>query len=269
MLKIKFYIFVGFIAFIFPTFLFSNRISFTSDQVSACDEIKDAEPYIVDNYNKLYAVYESNGSKNPFIYIYLKSPSGCRVLLSTQGSSVNFIKNSTKKFPDVEALWHMSGSESYSTYYTWNGEKYVSRQSNESERLNKEALEYYKKDNIEQAIKIWEKAKDLAIIPGLGFTSNAEVLNNLGYAYYKLAKKTKSDEHYRLALYYLDASIQVDYNRWEAHLNLGDLYSERGSLDYALQSYEKVLELNPNYKYADKIREKIVVIREKLKDKTN
>ena len=138
-----------------------------------------------------------------------------------------------------------------------------------SKRLNKEALEYFKKGNIDKAIAIWEKAKGLAIIPGLGFTSNAEVLNNLGFAYHKLAKKTESDEHYNRSLYYLDATIQVDYKRWEAHLNLGDLYLEMNSPKDAVESYEKLLELNPTYKNADKIKAKIATLREQLKDKGN
>ncbi len=256
-------------SFIAPTILFANQISFASDQANVCDEIKDANPYIVDDNNNLYAVNESNGSKNPFVYIYLKTPGGCRVLLSIQGSVVRFVKNSANKFPDVEALWHIGADESASTYYIWNGQKYVSRQSDESERLNKEALEYFKKGNIYRAINVWEKAKNLAIIPGLGLTSNAEVLNNLGFAYYTLAKKTESDKHYERALYYLDGTIQVDYNRWEAHLNLGNLYLEMNNPKDALQSYEKLLELNPNYKYADRIKAKIATLRGQLKERDN
>jgi tetratricopeptide (TPR) repeat protein len=228
-----------------------------------CDAIKGSDAYHVDDDNDLYAVHESNGSKNPFIYIYLKTPGGCRVLLSSQGSVVRFIKNSANKFPDVDALWHLGAEESASTYYIWDGGKYVSRQASDTERLNKEALEYFEKGDIDRAIKVWEKAKDLAIIPGLGFTSNAEVLNNLGFAYHKLAKKTGSEKHYQLALYYLDAATQVDYTRWEAYLNLGDLYLDRNDREHALASYQKVLELNPKYRSADKIKLKLAELRDK------
>jgi hypothetical protein len=54
----------------------------------------------------------------------------------------------------------------------------------------------------------------LAIIPGLGLTSNSEALNNLGYAYYKLAEKTKSKEHLELALTYLEQTTEVSPERW-------------------------------------------------------
>jgi tetratricopeptide (TPR) repeat protein len=80
----------------------------------------------------------------------------------------------------------------------------------------------------------------LAIIPGLGLTSNSEALNNLGYAYYKLAEKTKSKEHLELALTYLEQTTEVLDRPNEA-----------------LHSYQELLKLNPNYKYASKIRKKI------------
>ena len=255
------------LVFLCLAYMFAGQISIASDQANTCDEIKDANPFIVDKQNNLYVVHESNNRQNPFIYVYLKNPDGCRVVLSTQGSSIDFINNSKNKFPDVEASWHMGADRSARTFYVWNGNRYVSREAQDSERLNKEGLEYFKKGNIDRAIILWEKAKDLAIIPGLGFTSNAEVLNNLGFAYYTLAKTTKSDKHYKLALYYLDGAIQVDYNRWEAHLNLGDLYLDMDDPAYALQSYEKLLELNPNYKHAEKIKSKMATLREKLKDK--
>jgi len=226
-----------------------------------CDAIKGADAYRVDDNNNLYAVYESNGSKNPFIYIYLKTSGGCRVLLSTQGSVVRFVKDSANKFPDVEASWHIGADESSSTYYIWDGRRYVSYQAGDSERLNRVALEYFKKGDIDRAIEVWEKAKKLSIIPGLGFTSNAEVLNNLGFAYHKLAKKTKAIQHYRLALHYLDAATQVDYKRWEAYLNLADLYVDIDDQAAALKNYQKVLELNPSYKYANKIKDSIAKIK--------
>jgi tetratricopeptide (TPR) repeat protein len=246
--------------------MFASHPSLALDKVDSCNEIKDATPFVVDEQNNLYVVHESNESQNPCLYVYLKNKSVCRVVLSTQGSGIDFIKNSKNKFPDIEASWHMGADKSHGVFYIWDGDKYISREAQESDRLNKEALEYFKKGNIEHAITIWGKAKDLAIIPGLGFTSNAEVLNNLGFAYYKLAKKTHKADYYKRAAYYLDGTIQVDYNRWEAHLNLGDLYNETDSPKHALQSYEKVLELNPKYKYADKIHDKIRTLRKKIKN---
>jgi tetratricopeptide (TPR) repeat protein len=257
------------LAVLYSPYMFADQLSFASDQIDTCNAIKNANPFIVDKHNSLYVVHESNNSQNPFIHVYLQNSDGCRVVLSTQGSGVDFIKNSKNVFPDVDASWHMGADRSVNTFYIWNGTRYVSREVQDSERLNKEALEYFNKGDLDRAIIIWEKAKDLAIIPGLGFTSNAEVLNNLGFAYYKLAKKTKNDAHYKRAEYYLDGTIQVDYKRWEAHLNLGDLYVEMNNPKNALQSYEKLLELNPTYKRADEIKAKITTLREKLKDEAD
>lgn len=254
------------LVFFCSAYMLTSHPSIALDKVDSCDEIKDATPFVVDEQNNLYVVHESNNSQNPFLYVYLKNGGECHVVLSTQGSGIDFIRNSKNKFPDIEASWHMGADKSVGTFYIWNGNKYISREAQDSDRLNKEALEYFKKGNIEHAIIIWEKAKDLAIIPGLGFTANAEVLNNLGFAYYKLAKKTHQADYYKCAGYYLDGTVQVDYNRWEAHLNLGDLYSETDSPRHALQSYEKVLELNPKYKYADKIRDKIRTIRGEIRN---
>ncbi len=254
-----------FIAFFSLASLSVSNLPLAAGQGLPCDKIKDTDPYPVDDHTTLFVVYESNGSENSFIHIYQKARTACRVLLTTEGSVARFIKNPAGKFPDVEALWHTGASESTSTYYVWNGEKYIPRQRGESERLNKEALEYFKKGEIDRAIKIWEKAKELSIIPGLGFTSNAEVLNNLGFAYYARAKKTGSGRDYERALYFLDGTIEVDPNRWQAYLNLGDLYVERGSPEQAIQSYENVMALNPDYKYAGKIREKIGMLRKQQK----
>jgi tetratricopeptide (TPR) repeat protein len=247
-------------------YLFADHPSLALDKIGSCDEIKDATPFVVDEQNDLFAVHESNNSQNPFLYVYLRNQSRCRVVLSIQGSSIEFIKISKSEFPDIKASWHMGADKSDGTLYIWNGDRYISREARDSERLNKEALEYFKKGNIAHAITIWEKAKDLAIIPGLGFTSNAEVLNNLGFAYYKLAQKTHKADYYKRAEYYLDGTIQVDYSRWEAHLNLADLYSETDLPRKAVESYEKALELNPKYKYADKIRDKIRILQGKIKN---
>jgi len=107
----------------------------------------------------------------------------------------------------------------------------------------------------------------LAIIPGLGYTSNAEALNNLGFAYYKLATKSKSDEHFELARTYLEQSIEVDPRRWVAYLNLGDLYADRDWPEGAVENYSELLKINPNYKNAAKIKAKIKDLRGKIKAK--
>jgi tetratricopeptide (TPR) repeat protein len=247
-------------AFICSAYLFADYPSLALDKIDKCDEIKDATPFIVDEQNKLYITHESNNSQNPILFVYLKNQGGCRLVLNTQGSSIDFIKNSRSKFPDIEASWHVGADKSVSFVYIWNENSYISRDAQDSERLNKEALEHFRKNDLDGAIQIWEKAKKLSITPGLGLTSNAEVLNNLGFAYYKLAKKTESERYYKLARQNLDESTEVDPLRWQAYLNLGDLYAEQGDAEGAAQNYEKVLELNPNYKNAESIRNKIAAL---------
>lgn len=233
-------------------YVFADQLLLASDRVNTCDEIKDATPFAVDEQNNLYVVNESNKSQNLFIHIYLRNPDGCRVVLSTQGSGVDFIKNSKNKFPDIQASWHMGADKSVGTLYIWNGNRYISSEVKDSERLNQEALEYFKKGNIEQAITIWKKAKDFAIIPGLGFTSNAEVLNNLGFAYYKMGR-----DYYPEAIEYLKSALEVDPNRLTIYLNLGDIYKAMVQRALAVDNYKKVLELKPDYKYAARLKREI------------
>jgi tetratricopeptide (TPR) repeat protein len=267
--------------FAFSSIAFANIIEdkITTEDCKACDLDcpKHFEPstlhIVIDGGVKkklmVFFDYENAGAQNSDIIVFLYDGMTCRAVLNGAGSGVSFEEKPKTIYPEIITYWHMSASEGIRTRYVWNGKEYVSNQLEKSERLNKEALEYFKKGNLDRAIKIWEKAKELSIIPGLGFTSNAEVLNNLGFAYYTLAKNTKSDKHYELALYYLDETVQVDSSRWEAYLNLGDLYSEIDNPKHALQSYEKLLKLNPNYKYANKIREKILTLRKKAKGRDN
>lgn len=129
--------------------------------------------------------------------------------------------------------------------------------------LDKKAVELFKKGSINEAIDIWNEAKNLAILPELGQTAHAAVLNNLGFAYYKLYLKERDSENYTLAKTNLEDSL-ISAPRWTAYLNLADLYFEGNEHEKALSYFEMLLEIKPNYKYAKKIHEKIDSIRKKL-----
>jgi tetratricopeptide (TPR) repeat protein len=120
---------------------------------------------------------------------------------------------------------------------------------NQSRQLNDQALKLFKKGKILEAISIWEEASKIAIDPKVQLTSNAEVLNNLGFAYYKLGSI-----YYPKAIEYLQSALVIDPNRWTIYLNLGDLYKAINQRALAVENYKKVLELNPNYKYANKLK---------------
>jgi tetratricopeptide (TPR) repeat protein len=202
------------------------------------------------------------------IYIYLNTHGKCRFVLSSWGSGLNFIKSKISRYPDVIISWHYGGeSGPPAGRYVWVGNGYVNAEAAQSDALNKEALRLFNQNNVEEAIKLWKKAIALSIIPGLGSTSNAEALNNLGFAYYKLAITSQSDEHFKLARTYIEQSIEVDPRRWVAYLNLGDLCVAWDWPEEAIKNYEKLLKTNPNYKNATEIRGKIKELNSKIKAK--
>ena len=118
--------------------------------------------------------------------------------------------------------------------------------------MNKTALRLYKEGHAKQALNLWQKAAELEVIPGLELSANAELLNNLGFAYYRLG-----GTYFEKAEQYLKGAVTVDSSRWTAYLNLGDLYSEAGRYDDAIKNYKILLNRKPDYKYRNKIVEKI------------
>ncbi len=127
-----------------------------------------------------------------------------------------------------------------------------------SEALNEQALKVFKAGDIEEAIRIWRFATGFYYgDPRAGFTLNAEVSNNLGFAYYKLFRESGDYDHFRSAYYNFQHALEVEPRRWQAYLNMGDLELELKDYNGARYNYEKLLELNPSYKYADKIKDRI------------
>lgn len=224
------------------------------------------------NTTKKLLVSFGSGGQNSQITVYLKDDNERRVVLNSWGSGVHFKENHESVYPIIEVSWHHSASENPVTTYKWNGHKYEDIEMIDSRKLNEQALQLFNKRMIHDAISLWERASELAIIPGLGHTGNAEVLNNLGFAYYELYKLRKNletnseDEYFNKAVYYLDATTEVDFYRWTAYLNLGDLYFDVGCYKSAVKNYEILLGLKPDYKYKDKIKKRIKSVKNKERD---
>ena len=146
------------------------------------------------------------------------------------------------------------GTEHFSKTYVWKGAAYEQKGHQESAVLNRKALSLMSKGKLTEAIALWNKAYDLV---GDG---NVEMLNNLGFAYYTLGIKPKNEETLALAEMYLRLAIGTDKRRWQAYLNLADLYSQTGKKNAATDFYQKAIALNPPSGSAAKIRQKLAAL---------
>jgi len=179
-----------------------------------------------------------------------------------------FKKSGISSFPDIIIHFDVQSEKISNVTYVWSGDRYERQGLKESRALNVSALDLFNKDRIQEAITVWEQAYKLALTPYSGLTANAEVINNLAFAYHKLARRQKSDDYYGRAEQLYKKAQLADYRRWETYLNLGDLYSERGEAKDAASNYEKLLEFNPDYKHAERIRNKIATLKREVKKGT-
>jgi len=122
----------------------------------------------------------------------------------------------------------------------------------EFERLHKQALGLFKGGKLQEAVAVWEKAAKLGDNTGSMSAAYVEVLSNLGLAYYKMGS-----QYFPLAERNLNRVIDLNPNKWNSYLTLGDLCYESLALDCALGNYDLFLKLNPNYKNADVIKKRI------------
>lgn len=209
--------------------------------------------------------------QDPQLQGFLNLAGSCRLVLSANyfvhylSRKVEFKKISTSAFPNIIINFNVRSEKIPRAEYVWNGDRYEREGLKESRALNVTALDLFKKDRIQEAIAIWEQAYEMALMPYSGLTENAEVLNNLAFAYHKLAKQQKSGDYYKKAEQFYKETQVVDYRRWQAYLNLGDLYAEQGNAKDAVQNYEKLIELNPEYKRTEGIRNKIEALKQEVR----
>lgn len=110
--------------------------------------------------------------------------------------------------------------------------------------------------------------------------ADAEVLNNLGFAYYVLGKQKNDTRYYSYsygptdnkmwllqptyyeqAEHYLQEALQIEPKRWSALLNMGDLEYDLNHFTWAIKRYEELLKVKPDYKFGDTIRQRITELK--------
>lgn len=105
--------------------------------------------------------------------------------------------------------------------------------------MNRQALLLYQQGNIREAIAVWEQLYDIwQNGPYATAGPMDEVLNNLGFAYYKIKDFGKAE---RLLL----ACKQNFPDRALVNLNLADLYRDEGQISEAVKYYQIFLQF-PN-----------------------
>lgn len=226
------------------------------------DPIPEAR-YPLPDGNKEVALFLS-----PSLEVLLKENGWCRPVLVTNNFvynvNIEFRKTNESPYPDI-VFTAKSGTGRLKSVYAWDSGKYELKGLKESVTLNKKALTLFDKGKIREAIAIWEEAYGLAIRPQGDLTVNAEVINNLGFAYYKLAEKSHSEEYFLKAESFYKQALQVEPKRWIALLNLGEVYSALGKIDSAISSYEECLRLTPNSESTMKLRDRIDALQETRK----
>ncbi|MBI5632861.1 MAG: hypothetical protein HZA15_05220 [Nitrospirae bacterium] len=216
------------------------------------------------------------GSGNGSLVALLRRPNGCDIVLSTDGRGIKAKFKKGSIYPSLYTYYSKGADEETGamlvkdvTYY-WNGNQYedvtFKKRMAKGKTLNQKALQLSRQGRIEDAIRIWQQIEKEPDI------TNAEVLNNLGFSYYTLGKKTKDTKHYSddpmdtkptnfthydLAYFYLQSALEKDPLRWQALLNMGDLEYEENDFIWALKRYNNLLKLKPDYKHSDVIKRRI------------
>ncbi|NVN99119.1 MAG: ankyrin repeat domain-containing protein [Geobacteraceae bacterium] len=195
------------------------------------------------------------------LQVLLKTGDSCRVVLSAtiDDSELNkrvwLVTGPNASFPDlhfIETRYSSTeGSKELSRIYVWNGKRYERKGLKEAAELNRQALVQLSGGSLAKAIFLLNQAYDLV------GTANVEMVNNLGFAYYKQWLKSKEKKNYDDAERYLSEAAHLDNKRWQARLNLADLYSQAGRSEEALEQYAKAMELNPGETNVAKIRKKM------------
>jgi len=224
------------------------------------------------------------GSGNTGLIALLRRPTGCEIVLSATGRDIKVEQKKGKGYPNIEISYSTERDEETTELflegatYFWNGKEYedvtLKKRISDSKKLNEKALDLFKRGKIDEAIRIWEK------VVQDGEVTNAEILTNLGFAYYTLGKKTNDTKNFsydledtnakptpyeRAADYFEDALVK-EPKRWSTLLNLGDLFYETNEFVLAIMHYEKLLKVKPDYKHSDVTKNRIEELKKKLEE---
>lgn len=200
----------------------------------------------------------------------LKSGGTCRLALPHPihtydlRDKLELKKTGTTPYPDIvirDEVGNATGSggtETTFSTYAWNGSAYEQKGLRESVELNRKALSLMANGKLNEALTLWRQAYKLVR------DNNVELINNMGFAYYRKWVKEKDATSLTTAERLLRQAIGLDKKRWQAHLNLADLYSVTGKKTEALEHYEQAIALNPNKSSITKIRKKIEALQQRV-----
>jgi len=201
------------------------------------------------------------------VQVLLKNGGRCRPVLADEFDDKELSKHvllrngAVTDFPDLvftETKYSATqGNREITRIYVWNGMAYERKGRREAAELNRQALALLANGELPMVLEKLNQAYDL--VGG----ANVEMVNNLGFAYYKQWLKTKDQKSFDDAWRFLGEAIYLDRNRWQAQLNLADLFSQAGRRDEALEHYKKAIELNPGSSASAKIRKKMAVLQKR------
>ncbi|GAW66594.1 hypothetical protein GPEL0_01r2028 [Geoanaerobacter pelophilus] len=207
---------------------------------------------------------EPRGKDSLPITVYLNDGKTWRRVLDVRGYGFRFVRSGGRDLPDLEIHWdplekaaddvvRVLGEKrrQQRTVFAWNGKRYGNVELALAQRLNAKALALQGKKDYKGALAVWQEALRQAMSPGSALPVDAEILNNYGFA---LLRHSQGE-----AEIFLGLTLQVDPARWQAHLNLGDLLWDQGHYDRAIESYRSVLRLNPSYRRAGTLQERITL----------
>lgn len=295
MLKPKSILILFLFMLVFPLFPGNAYTEVTESEVGrACVEAldEDAQRYY---FHEVIPVHDKDGkqelillsaplagSGNTGLLALLRRPNGCDVVLSATGRDIKAEQKKGKGYPNIEISYSTGRDEETSELfvdgatYFWNGKEYedvtLKKRKLDSKKLNEKALGLFKQGQVEEAIRIWGK------VVQDGEVTNAEILTNLGFAYYTLGGKTNDTRYfsydakyrkakptpYEEAHRYLNDALVKEPKRWSTLLNLGDLFYETNEFVLAIMNYEKLLEVKPDYKHSDVIKNRIEELKKKF-----
>lgn len=213
-----------------------------------------------DKGNLIGSMYKHNSE----LTVYLVKNQQKTPVLKTRGHRLTFINNPKKELPDIQITWEtyademkylpntgLAESHDYKTAFTWTGTQYEDREMGKAVKINREALDLWKRGKAERALEKWRRGLGAARQPGYGLSSLTELVNNYGFA---LSQRQDGGYYAKEYLIYV---TKADPTRWQAYLNLGDLYWQNGEKEKGCEYYLKTLIVHPGYRDRETLRQRV------------